>query len=230
MGPLATYNLYKNIIDATPAKKDQEHIDMVILNASYIPDRTAYILDGKESPLPYLLDGCRALENAGCDVIAVPCNTSHYFYDELHSNCKVKLLNMIGLVAERLSRENISNVYLMATAGTVKSGIYAKYLNLRNIKILPSTESENALIMKAIYDIKAGAVPDLLDLSDMTEIAEKYCRHGCKKIILGCTELSLIKDIMINNLTKTDINFNDLFVDSTDILKDEILKLFGIVS
>ena len=221
MGPLATYNLYKNIIDATPAKKDQDHIDMVILNASYIPDRTAGILDGGESPLPYLSDGCKILENAGCDIIAIPCNTSHYFYDELQENCRVKILNMIDLVAERLEEQGMSSVFLMATAGTVKAGIYKKYLSKRNIDILPSDEDEIELIMKAIYDIKAGIA---IDLSDIITVVKKYYALGCKKIILGCTELSLIKDDMIN----MDSSLDDLFIDSTDVLKDKIIKLFGV--
>jgi len=220
MGPLATYNLYKGIIDATPAKKDQDHINMVILNASYIPDRTANILNGGESPLPYLLEGCETLENAGCDLIAIPCNTSHYFYDELQKKCKTEILNMIDLVAKRLFEENELNVFLMATAGTIKAGIYAKYLSARNINILPANEFEITIIMKVIYDIKAGIKPDL---SDITAIVKKYCGLGCKKIILGCTELSLIKDDMIN----INNDFSDLFIDSTNVLKDEIVRLFG---
>ena len=221
MGPLATYQLYKSIIESTPAKRDQDHIDMVILNASYIPDRTANILEGKESPLPYLLEGCGTLENAGCDVIAIPCNTSHYFYSQLQANCKAEILNMVGLAAERLSEQNISTVFLMATAGTIKAGIYEKYLSARDIKILPADESEISVMMKTIYDIKAGIFPDL---ADITAIARKYYMLGCKKIILGCTELSLIKTDMEN----TAEIFGDLFVDSTEALKNEILNLFGI--
>lgn len=231
MGPLATHNLYKSIIDATPAKKDQDHINMVILNASYIPDRTANILDGGESPLPHLLEGCKTLENAGCDVIAIPCNTSHYFYDELQNNCKIKILNMIDLVAQRLSQENISNVYLMATAGTVKAGIYEKYLSARNINILPANEFELNLIMKEIYDIKAGV---FFGFFDIKVIAKKYYLLGCEKIILGCTELSLIKSNIVHMMSMleegSDINLDDFFIDSTDVLKDEIIKLFGITS
>jgi aspartate racemase len=223
MGPLATYNLYKSIIDNTPVEKDQDHIDMVILNASHIPDRTAGILSGGESPLPYLLDGCRTLEKAGCDAIAVPCNTSHYFYDELVKNCKIKILNMVELTAQRLSEQNIPSVFLMATAGTVKTGIYNKYLTAKNIDMLPPDDGEISVMMKAIYDIKAGLKPDL---SDIAIIAEKYRGFGCKKIIFGCTEFSLVKDEIINILSESGNNFSDFFIDSTDVLKDEILKLF----
>jgi aspartate racemase len=201
---------------------------MVILNASYIPDRTECIIDGKESPLPYLLEACETLVNAGCDLITIACNTAHYFYDEIQKNCKIKILNMIDLVAQRLSEQNISDVFLMATAGIIKTGVYTKYLNSRNINILPADENEIEIIMKVIYDIKASKVPDL---SNITAIAEKNYELGCRKIILGCTELPLIKKEMINimNIANADVDFSNLFIDSIDVLKDEIIKLFGII-
>lgn len=221
MGPLATYNLYRGIIDGTPAKKDQDHINMVILNASNIPDRTGAILSGGESPLSYLLEGCAALEKTGCDIIAVPCNTSHYFYDELQKKCGVKILNMIDLVAERLAELSITAVYLMATAGTIKMGVYEKYLSRRGINITAANDDEVSAFMKVIYDgVKSGVAPDLRDI---TAIAEKHYKTGSAKIILGCTELSLIKDDMI----KINPNLNGLFIDATEVLKDKILKLFG---
>ena len=212
MGPLATYTLYKNILESTPAKKDQDHIDMVILNASYIPDRTAGILHGGESPLPFLLAALKTLEAAGCDLIAVPCNTSHYFYGEMQKSCKAEILNMIGLTAERAQSLGISKVYLMATEGTAKTGVYEKYFDLRNIKISPPSETEIAEMMRVIYEIKAGKSPDTKKLRD---IAEKYNKLGCEKIILGCTELSAAKGLCGN-----------MFIDAMDVLKDKILEKF----
>lgn len=207
MGPLATCRFYMNIIKATPAKKDQEHIDMVILNACRIPDRTEAILYGGESPLPYLLEGCKSLEDQGCDVIAIPCNTSHYYFDRLKSGCNAEILNMIELTAEKLKAANTKKAYLMATEGTVKTGVYQKYFSKRNIEIISPSAGETAEMMKVIYEVKAGADPDLQKLSNIA-------RTKGVLAVLGCTEFSALK-------------FGGFeFVDAMEVLKDKILELF----
>ena len=212
MGSLATYALYKNIIDCTPVKKDQDNINMVILNASYIPDRTAAILHGGESPLPCLLNELKNLENIGCDLIAIPCNTSHYFYDEMQSSCKVKILNMIELTAEKLKSLGVKKTFLMATEGTIKTGVYQKYFDKKNIIIVTPSEEEIKEMMRVIYDIKAGKNPDT---GKLYTASEKYINLGCEKIILGCTELSTI------HMTGENI------IDAMDVLKDKILESFN---
>ena len=213
MGPLATYTLYKNIIDCTPAQKDQDYINMVILNASYIPDRTEGILHRGKSPLPYLLEELKNLENIGCDLIAVPCNTSHYFYDELQNKCKVKILNMVDLTAEKLESLGVKKTYLMATEGTIKTGVYQKYFDKRNIEITPPSDEEIKEMMRVIYEIKAGNIPDT---NKLYETIEKYYKLGCEKIILGCTELSTLHFKGQN------------IIDAMDVLKDKILESFGV--
>ena len=218
MGPLATYALYKNIIESTLIKTDQEYIDMVILNASYIPDRTAGILNGGESPLPYLLDALKTLENAGCDLIAIPCNTSHYFYGEMQNACKAKILNMIDLTAEKLKSLGVSKTFLMATEGTVKTGVYQKYSDRRSIEIILPNDGEIAEMMRVIYEIKAGKSPDTGKLRD---ISQKYINLGCEKIILGCTELSTEK----GKIYGVDEN---IFIDAMEVLKDKILESFEV--
>jgi aspartate racemase len=222
MGPLATYTLYRNIIENTPVKNDQEYIDMVILNASYIPDRTAGILHHGESPLPYLLDAIKNLENTGCDLIVIPCNTSHYFYDELQNSCKVKILNMVDLTAEVLEKDGIKKVYLMATEGTIKTGVYQKYFNIRNIETIIPSDDEIAEMMRVIYEIKAGRTPDT---SVLKGVAAKYYQFGCEKIILGCTEFSTDKWQTNKKDENTDY---DYYIDAMKILQDKILELFGV--
>ncbi|MCL2095650.1 MAG: amino acid racemase [Oscillospiraceae bacterium] len=219
MGPLATYTLYKNIIEDTPAERDQEHIDMVILNAAYIPDRTNGILHGGKSPLPELLDALKILESSGCDLVAIPCNTSHYFYDEMQDSCKIKILNMIELTAEKLNQLGVSKAFLTATEGTVKTGIYQKYCARKNIEIVSPDNRETDELTRIIYEIKAGKNPDVTELKN---ISEKYYNLGCEKIILGCTELSLIPKKYIKN------NSPETVIDAMDILKDKILESFGI--
>ena len=217
MGPLATYHLYKGIIEGTPVSSDQDHIDMVILNASYIPDRTAGILNGEESPLPYLTAELKTLENAGCDLIAVTCNTSHCFYDKMQASCKAKILNMVELTAEKAKSLGAAKTYLMATEGAIRTGVYKKYFDKAGIEIMPAGEEEIAAMMRVIYEVKANRVPDTRKLYD---IAEKYQKLGCERIILGCTEFSTEKG-RIAGLGE------NACIDAMEVLKDKILESFG---
>ena len=83
MGPLATCDLYEKIILATPAASDQDHLHVIIDSNTDIPDRTAAILHGGEDPVPQLCRSARLLLNAGAEVLCMPCNTAHYFYDRV---------------------------------------------------------------------------------------------------------------------------------------------------
>ena len=86
VGPLATIYFADLVVKMTDAKTDQEHIAMVILNHSSIPDRTDYILDKtKPNPLPVMIKDAKLLEDDNCDFIVIPCNTAHYFYDEIQN-------------------------------------------------------------------------------------------------------------------------------------------------
>ena len=208
MGALATYTLYKNLIENTPLGKDQDYINMVILNASNIPDRTAGVLNRGESPLPYLLDALKILENSGCDLIAIPCNTSHYYYDKLQESCNAKILNMVDLTADAVKNAGIKKVYLMATEGTVKTGVYQKYFDARSIEIISPDDEEIKEMMRVIYAIKAGRKPRL---NKLEKIASRYNAT----VVLGCTEFSTVK---FKNIE---------YIDAMKVLQDKILELFG---
>jgi len=227
MGPLATYNLYKSIIESTQAKRDQDHINMVILNASCIPDRTEAILYNKESPLPHLLRECAVLENAQCDVIAIPCNTAHHYYRDIQQGCNIKIINMIDLVAQHLSQLNVSDVLLLATRGTVEAEIYTKYMDSISVNLHSTNNDETNAVMEIIYGIKANKS---YDIKKINIISKKYFESKCEKIILGCTELSLIKRHIVSSLKKDNIDeeIDNYFIDPSDILKNEILSLFRV--
>lgn len=219
MGPIATYYLYRLIIENRGALKDQDHIDMMILNDTKIPDRTAAILHGGESPLPYILADCKACTDNGCDVIAIPCNTSHFYIDEIQKECKALTLNMIELTALQLKKRNISEAFVLATEGTLKTGVYAKCLNAHGIKTIEPSEEETGVMMRCIYGIKAGAdISD--DFARLKKIARSRAESGSRDIILGCTELSTLYDgfFDVGEITITD---------ALRVLCGEILRLFG---
>ena len=120
---------------------------------------------------------------------------------------------MAELTAERLKNLGVSRVFLMATEGTIKTGVYKKYLDKHNIGIVSPSEDEIKEMTRVIYDeVKAGKKTP--DAGGLYKIAGKYIGLGCEKIILGCTELSTLHMI------------GEDFVDAMEILKDGILEAF----
>ena len=152
MGPLATSDLFNKIIKYTDANKDSEHIHILIDNNTSIPDRSKFILNGGESPLNEIVSSAKKLENAGADFLIIPCNTSHYLYDEIIKKVNIPIVNMIDEVAKYLEKNNIKKVGLLATTGTIKSGIYKKYFDLHNIETIIPNEEEQEIVMSFIYD------------------------------------------------------------------------------
>lgn len=96
LGPMATVYFYEMLTEHTRVSCDQEHINIIISSRATTPDRTAYILGkSKENPLPVMVEEAHRLVSAGADVIVLPCNTAHYFYDELSRATGVPIINII---------------------------------------------------------------------------------------------------------------------------------------
>ena len=124
MGPLATCDLFRKIIEVTEAGSDQEHVRVVIDSNTEIPDRTAAILAGGKDPVPELRKSASHLVSIGADLLIMPCNTAHYFYDQVAPTVGVPFLHMIRETAACLKRQGVGTVGLLATDGTVQSGVY----------------------------------------------------------------------------------------------------------
>ncbi len=192
MGPMATAYLLQLIIEMTDAKTDQEHLDVLVFNRPAVPDRTAYILDhAQPSPLPLLTQTAQTLERLGAGCLCAPCVTSHYFYQELSGAVGIPFVNMLTETAAELKSLGKRRVGIMATTGTVRTGLFQSALDGVGLEaVLPSPECQE-LVMALIYDeIKAGKPADP---GKFQRITQELFDAGCDSIVLGCTELSLIK-------------------------------------
>ncbi len=189
MGPLATAELFRRIVEKTPAKRDQEHPRIIIYNDPKIPDRTAFILGKGEDPRPALVEGARKLESWGADFIIMPCNTAHFFAEDIRRAIKVPLVSMVDATAERIAGMGLKKVGLLATDGTVKGLVYHRSLLRRGIGIAVPDEEDQELVMKAIYDgVKAGNLE--LGRRLLLGVAERL-QLRVDGIIAGCTEVSV---------------------------------------
>ena len=209
LGPMSTVCFYEMLTARTRAASDRDHIDMVISSRATTPDRTAYILGHSDrNPLPVMLDDARRLVAYGATLLAVPCNTAHFFYDALNAAVSVPILNIIEETVQTLARMKIKQVGLLATEGTVSSGAYHKVCAAYGVSIVaPSQEDQQKLNALIYRTIKSGIRPRPEELE---RIAAPLRRAGCDRLILGCTELSLIK-----RNCGLDVR---LYLDSTEVL------------
>lgn len=194
VGPLATIYFADLVVKMTDAKTDQEHIAMVILNHSSIPDRTDYILDKtKPNPLPVMIKDAKLLEDDNCDFIVIPCNTAHYFYDEIQKSINIPIINILEETVCYCEKTipNIKKIGVLATVGTLKSKAYQNIIEKHGIEcVVPSAEDQESL-MNIIYNqVKAG---EKVDIFEFHRIIGEMKKQGSDAVVLGCTELSVIK-------------------------------------
>ena len=121
MGPAATADLFNKIIVSTKAASDQEHLHVIIDSNTSIPDRTEALIHGGEDPTEQLTLSARRLAAAGAELIAMPCNTAHGFYDAVCAAVDIPVLHMIKLTAQELRLKGVKCAGLLATDGTVQS-------------------------------------------------------------------------------------------------------------
>lgn len=193
VGPLATVYFADLIVKMTPASCDQDHIRTIVSNNPKIPDRTDFILDNtKPNPLPMMVEDARMLSALGCDYIAIPCNTAHFFFDEIQKNIPVRVINIIEETL-RFAKDTVPGlrkVGILATSGTLHSRVYPHYAEEFDIECVYPDESDIEQLMDIIYNqVKAGKPVDH-DL--FFGIVEHMKQKGCEAVILGCTELSVI--------------------------------------
>jgi len=191
MGTQATAYLYQILHDLQSVTIEQEYIDVLLYSKPSIPDRTAYITgQSVKNPFEALVNAALTLENAGVDCIAIPCATSHYFYDDLIKAIRVPILSLLDETAQNVKTYNAKKVCLLATDGTIKSKLFHNAFKKCGIEVVTPLDSVQVNIMDLIYDIKRGEAVSSEALSD---IVSKACDDEVDAVVLGCTELCVME-------------------------------------
>lgn len=217
LGPMSTVYFYQMLTEHTPAQCDQDHLDIVISSRASTPDRTAYILgESEDDPFAQMERDAEMLVKYGATILAIPCNTAHYFYDRLARSLPVPILNMVRLTVQHAKAQGCTRLGILATSGTVGSCTYQRMCRAEGIDFAIPSLPRQTQLMNIIYDqIKKG---QRADMKIFMEIAAEMRAAGCEKAVLGCTELSLIK---------RDEGLDDFFIDSTEVLAEETLLACG---
>lgn len=206
MGPLATCEFYRRLIEKTPARRDQDHIHVIIDSYPQIPDRTAHLLGKGEDPLPYLIESARRLRDAGAEVLCMPCNAAHAFFEDLAPSVDIPMLNMIELTVEHVARFSRSAL-ILATDGTIASGIYQKTAKKQGLLLHGLHPKLQKKLMEVIYAIKSGELTRGKD-----EIREIVELHKGETLIAACTEVSIVTQGMKG------------IVDAMDVLVEHVIS------
>jgi aspartate racemase len=193
MGPLATADLYRKIIEITPATTDQEHIPVAIYADPRVPDRTEALLHDGEDPTPWLVAGARALSDMGVDFIVIPCNTAHAFLDGLRPAVDRPILSMIDAAADevRAAHPQVQVVGLLATSGTISSEMYQRAFQHRGLDVIvPDDDLQQRCVTSAIQEVKAGRNSNAATVL-LAEAAEHLVSRGAGVILAACTEIPI---------------------------------------
>jgi aspartate racemase len=195
MGPEATLNCFAKILANTPAEKDQDHIRVIIDNNPKIPDRTSAIMGHGKSPVDAVVQSAQALKNAGADFIIIPCVTVHYFYEKFAEASPLPILSILDVVARAIATEypGLKKIGLMATNGTVQTGIFQKRLARENIDTIVCDTDHQEQVMQAIYALKSSPTPETRQQITATfqAAAQSLIEKGAQGIVAGCTEIPL---------------------------------------
>ena len=207
MGTQAGLDFCNKLAVLNRGKIDQEYPLFLLYNKSNIPGRPESIgsqtknLSNKSTNktsrakynkvLKSLLKGCKLLEKNKCKFIVIPCNTAHYWFDDLQNKINIPIINMpkeVFKFTKKKCKKN-SKVGLLATEGTLKTGVYKKFFEKDYQLIEPSQKTQKLSVNKAIKLVKMGNVKAAAKA--IKPAIDSLIKMKCKKIILGCTELPI---------------------------------------
>ena len=217
MGPMATVDFLAKVIELTPASRDQDHLPLIVYSVPQVPDRSASIVEGRESPLPAMIEGLRTLVRAGVECIAIPCNTAHHWYDDLARESSVPVLHMVDAAGAAMQRLSVPDgpVGLLATAGTLAAGIYPARLVRHGYEcVVPDDGDVETLVTPGIGLVKAGRVAEAEEL--LRTAADNLLGRGARVVILACTEIPVA--------LKDDDASEGCYVDATRALAEACVR------
>ena len=216
LGPMATVYFYELVTRHTKAACDQDHIDIIINSRATTPDRTRFILgQSQDDPFGIMAADAARLVTFGAEMLAIPCNTAHYFYDRLNQTIPVPILNMVEETV-RTAKQRCDKVGILATSGTIETRTYQRQCEAQGLACEVPCPADQQKIMDIIYkDIKQGKPADM---QAFCEVSDHLRSAGCGRIILGCTELSLIK---------RDEHLDSFYIDSMEVLAKHAILAFG---
>ena len=239
MGTQAGLDFCNKLAMLNRGKIDQEYPLFILYNKSNIPGRPESIgvqtrlfsslpRNAKNATkynkvLKSLLEGCRSLERSGCKFIVIPCNTAHYWYEDLKRRIKIPIINMpreVFLHTKKICKKNVK-IGLLATEGTLRTEIYEKLFKNQYELIKPLHNLQIESVNKTIKHVKMGNIK--LAEKSIKPAINYLIKNNCKKIILGCTELPIA---IFAFKSLKNVKISKLYLDPNLILANSSMKIY----
>ena len=187
MGPYATVDFFSKILLFTPAKKDSEHLRILIDNNVKIPSRTRALLYDEQSPVPMMIESINLLADMGADFAVVPCNSAHYFYPDVSPHIRIPWLNQISIVSNAVKKLGASRPLILGGYVTITKKLFTNFLH--DAQYLDKNDNSN--IVEFIEEIKLNSCLSNSSINKLEKIISKR-KEDIDCIIFACTEFSLI--------------------------------------
>ncbi|HWC24535.1 MAG TPA: amino acid racemase [Flexivirga sp.] len=221
MGPAATADFYRKLIERTPATRDQDHLRVAIWADPTVPDRARGILGGGADPYPKLLDGAAKLRDLGASIVAMPCNSAHAFLTRLAQDTGLHFVDMVRETAHELADQphaDAGPVALLGARALIASGLYQRQLTEHRIEFVTPAEDEQAALDLAIRHVKEGNFTAASRVA--AGVAEGFLERGAGRVLLACTELPIaLSDVLATG--------DPRFIDPTDVLARAVVREFS---
>lgn len=194
MGPLATAAFFSAVVEVTDVDREQEHLHVVVDSDPSIPDRTAFLLGRGPDPRPALIRAAQRLDAAGADLLVMPCNTANVFADDMASEVRCPIVPWLQITADAAALRAIRRVGVLATEGTIRTGVYQELLGTRGLSVVVPGLEDQTIVTQAIYGREGVKVMGRLTepfQAELLLVAAHLARDGAECLVLGCTELPL---------------------------------------
>lgn len=192
MGPAASAEFMRLLAAKAPAVIDQQHPKVILYSIPGTPDRTAFILGKGEDPEPYLIDGLKTLSGWGADILAVTCNTAHYYIDHFRQDIDKPIVHIIEETIRESRDVSPEGAWLLATSGTMKAGIYQNHAEQSGYTFFVPGEDLQPSIHHMTDLVKAGKCEEAGQLCK--DLCEKLWKEKDVPIVAGCTEIPIAYD------------------------------------
>ena len=189
MGPAATAEFLRLLAVYAPAERDQEHPRVIAFSDPHIPDRTAAIRGTGEDPTSRLKDGLLRLVDWRADLLAVPCNTAHPFIDEFRQELPVPLVHIVEVTLAEAKLRIPRGGWLVATSGTVASGIYQNEARKCGYPLHLPAEDVQAIIHETTELVKANHTVEAA--KQLRAVLQRLWDEKNLPIVAACTEVPL---------------------------------------
>ena len=190
MGPMAAADFFKKLIEETPAQRDQDHVPVIVYSVPQIPSRDKALTRDGESPLPHMLAGLKILQQANVKCVAIPCNTAHFWYDDLRNASGLPILHIVDAVCDELTSRGSTtgSVGLLCTEATLAARIYHDRLLKRGVEPMVNLPQErDEFINPAIDLVKMGRLEEAGRAVE--HAVARLFERGVQTLALGCTEI-----------------------------------------